>query len=147
MDFMGKTRPRRLLLIVLAALAGCAKPEPAKPKLPAPLAKVLGPSGRVNAAGEAPMWSAQVRPGLIRIGLDSATPLTAGISAFSQTPRAASWSGTTADKVRLRVVVEARPCRDGETNLVYPLSAKAEVGAQTVYGCAAAPGGGLGPRD
>jgi uncharacterized membrane protein len=135
------------LLTALAALAGCAKPKPAPARLPALLVKVLGPSGRVNAAGEAPMWSAQVRPGLIRIGLDDATPLTAGISAFSENGRAASWSGTTAGKVRLRVVVEARACRDADTNLAYPLSARAEVAGRAIFGCAAAPGKGLGPRD
>ena len=144
---MGKPTPTVLALLALSMLAGCSRPQPTRPELSARLAGTLGPTGKVNAAGETPLWAAQVRPGLIRVSLEDGRTLSAGIRAFSTTPTTANWSGATRDGIPLQIVVEAKPCRDAATNLTYPLSARAEAAGRTVSGCAAPPGQGLGPRD
>ena len=143
---MSPFRPRGALApALLLVLAGCHRGPPRAPPLPPHLAKALGGRAEVNAAGEAPLWSAQVRPGRIHVSLD-AGERSATLAAFSVSGEGATWTGATADKAALELTVEATPCHDAATGLPYPLSAKVQVGGRTEFGCAAPPGQGLGPR-
>jgi uncharacterized membrane protein len=107
---------------------------------------VLGHKGEVNAGGESPSWSAQVRPGRLNISLVTGADVSVPVTAFSSDPTSASWSGKTPTGAVATLTVVRKPCADGVTVMTYPLTAKVEVGGQTITGCAAAPGQGLGPR-
>ncbi len=139
---------RRLLLLValLTAASACSRPAPPKPQLSAAMKALLGPKGEVNAGGETPSWSAQVRPGKLNISLATGSDVTVPVTDFAADPASARWAGKTPAGAVVALTVVRKACADGATVMTYPLTAKAEVGGQTIAGCAAAPGQGLGPR-
>lgn len=138
----------RLLMLValLTAVAACSRPVPPKPQLSAAMKGLLGPKGEVNAGGETPSWSAQVRPGRLNIALTTGSDVTVPVTDFSAAPTSAHWAGKTSAGGVVALTIERKACADGATVMTYPLTAKAELGGQTMSGCAAAPGQGLGPR-
>jgi uncharacterized membrane protein len=134
------------LAMTLAAISACGRHEPHRSKLPAALVGALGATGAVNAGGETPLWSAQVRPGQLHIETAAGISLSAPIGAFTGKEKIAQWSGKTAAGAALTLTAEVKPCRDEATGMTYPLTAKASVGDRALAGCAARPGNGLGPR-
>ena len=137
-----------ILIAMLTAVSACSRPSstPAQPQIPQAMKSVLGAKGEVNAGGETPLWSAQVRPGRLNIALEAGSDVSAPISAFAADATSAHWSGKTATGQVIALTVVHKACSDGATVMTYPLTAKAEIGAQVITGCAAAPGQGLGPR-
>jgi uncharacterized membrane protein len=132
--------------MALATVCACGRHDAHRPKLPAALVGSLGATGALNAGGEAPLWSAQVRPGQLHIETDAGVSLSAPISAFSGKGKIAQWGGKTAAGAGLTLTAEVKACRDEATGMTYPLTAKVSVGDRILAGCAARPGNGLGPR-
>jgi uncharacterized membrane protein len=137
-----------ILIALLTAVAACSRAAPRKAELPAALRASLGQGGTVNAGGEAPTWTAQVRLGQLHIAvIDTGPELSGAITGFAATDRGVKWNGRTAAGAPLTLAIVLRPCSDGATGMTYPFTATADIEGRSFVGCAAKPGQGLGPRD
>lgn len=129
------------LPVVLLALAACSEPtsDVAAPE-PAPAPTTLGGvdlSQPLRALGTEPFWSVEITPdALAYSAVDSG-----GLRADNPGP---TIQGTTAvyaaagqDGTALVVTLIATECSDGMSDRTYPLTARVEVGPQTLNGCAA----------
>lgn len=136
----------RLILPVLiagVALAGCydrkdAKPKTAaEPQAAAVLAGVdLGQP--VRALGTEPFWSVEITPDtLIYTRVDQPDQRAPNHGATLQGTVATYASSTNLQKA-LNVMLIATECSDGMSDRVYPLTARVEIGDDTLTGCAAA---------
>lgn len=129
-----------LALIVLLPASGCGSHAARGHGSP-------DPAARLNAAGETPSWSAVARPGSLILTVGDAAPVTVKPTVAGHGRDGADWSGALPGHAgTLALEVTAKPCRDGETGLTYPLTAVASIQGRRYPGCAAPPGQGLGPR-
>lgn len=140
-------RPIRLALALSTAvaglsLAGCydrndAKPKPApEPQDAAVLAGVdLGKP--VRALGTEPFWSVEItRDALIYTRVDQPAQRAPNRGATVQ-GTVATFASTTDLNQALNVALIATECSDGMSDRTYPLTARVEIGADTLSGCAA----------
>ena len=131
-----------LLTLALLALAACSNPgetppsEASPPAAPAVLGGVdLGQP--LRAIGPEPLRGVEITPGtLTKSAVDN--------PGFSVTNPGPTLQGTTAvyaaagaDGATLVVTLIATDCSDGMSDRVYPLTARVELGEQTLNGCAA----------
>ncbi len=140
-------RPRitALTLFAAAALAGC---EPAgetlqedeRPPEPAPPVVLAGVDlGQpVRALGTEPFWGVDIADGALTLtGVDrpeqrfaAEAPELAGTTAV--------WRGEAEDGATAILTLVATECSDGMSERVYPLTARVELGEETLNGCAEA---------
>ena len=132
------------LAVILAglSLSACydrndAKPQSApKPQAAATLGGVdLGKP--VRALGTEPFWGVEITPdALIYTRLDQPTQRAPNRGATVQGTVATFASSTDLNQA-LNVVLIATECSDGMSDRTYPLTAKVEIGDDTLTGCAA----------
>ena len=136
----------RLILPVLiagVALAGCYDRKEVKPKTAAEpqAAAVLGGvdlGQPVRALGTEPFWSVEITPdALIYTRVDQPTQRAPNRGATVQGTVATFASSTDLNQA-LNVVLIATECSDGMSDRTYPLTAKVEIGGESLTGCAAA---------
>jgi len=128
-------------LAVSLALAACTPPaekaaEPAKAE-PRALAGVdLDQPLRV--LGTEPFWAVEItRQGLTYSGVDLPEQKAANPGPALQ-GTVATWTTKTEAGADLAVTLTATDCSDGMSDRTYPLTAKVEIGDETLTGCAAA---------
>ncbi|GAW41740.1 hypothetical protein SH203_02149 [Brevundimonas sp. SH203] len=140
-------RPIPLALAASAAvaglsLAGCYDRDDAKPKTaPEPqAAAVLGgvDLGKpVRALGTEPFWGVEITPdALIYTRVDQPTQRAPNHGATVQGTVATFASSTDLNKA-MNVTLIATECSDGMSDRTYPLTARVEIGDDTLTGCAA----------
>lgn len=126
------------LILTLAACSDPAPPAEAPAAAPAPV--VLGGvdlNQPVRVLGTEPFWSVEITPATL---VYSTPEDTAALTAANPGPTV---QGTTAvyaaapDGLPFVVTLIATECSDGMSDRVYPLTARVEVGPETLNGCAA----------
>lgn len=123
------------------ALTACSQPEadktPAAPAQPRTLAGVdLDQPLRV--LGTEPFWTVQITPtGLTYSGVDRPEQKAANPGPALQ-GTVAVWTTATEAQTPLVVTLMATDCSDGMSDRTYPLTAKVEIGGESLTGCAAA---------
>ncbi|QBX37064.1 hypothetical protein E4M02_03445 [Brevundimonas sp. S30B] len=133
---------RLVALISLLALAACSDPAPAPEttsETPAIRPAMLGGvnlNEPVRALGTEPFWSVEIGPD--QLAYDRAGEITAQRAAHDG-PQVqgtmATWQATDGS---MTVTLMATECSDGMSDRTYPLTARIEVGQETLNGCAAA---------
>ena len=125
----------------VAVMAACSQPTtdkaPAAPAEPRALAGVdLDQPLRVM--GTEPFWAVEIAPaGLTYSGVDRPEQKAANPGPALQ-GTVAVWTAETATKTPLVVTLSATDCSDGMSDRIYPLTAKVEIGEESLTGCAAA---------
>ena len=135
-------RPILLAAVAALSLTACydrndAKPQSApEPQAAATLGDVdLGKP--VRALGTEPFWGVEITPdALIYTRVDQPTQRAPNHGATVQGTVATFASSTNLNKA-LNVVLIATECSDGMSDRTYPLTAKVEIGDDTLTGCAA----------
>lgn len=91
----------------------------------------------LNVLGTEPFWSVRIRPdGLEYEGVDR--PLRRAANPGPQIQgTTAVWATATDNGEALVVTLAATPCSDGMSDRTYPLTARVEVGTESLNGCAA----------
>jgi len=131
------------MLVPVLVLGACsqepaAAPEAASPAEPAPVLAGVDLTRPVRVLGTEPFWGLDITSaGLVYSGVDrpeqradNGGPEILGTSA--------SWSETTDAGAELKIDLFATECSDGMSDRVYPLTARVEIGGETLAGCAAA---------
>ncbi|WP_312599513.1 hypothetical protein [Brevundimonas sp.] len=124
------------------SLAGCYDRDDAKPKAaPEPQAAAvlagvdLGKP--VRALGTEPFWSVEITPdALIYTRVDQPAQRAPNRGATVQ-GTVATFASSTDLTQPLNVTLIATECSDGMSDRTYPLTARVEIGADTLTGCAA----------
>lgn len=125
----------------LTILAACSQPAsnkaPAAPVEARTLAKVdLDQPLRV--LGTEPFWAVEITPaGLTYSGVDRPEQKAANPGPALQ-GTVATWTTETEAKTPLVVTLTATDCSDGMSDRTYPLTARVEIGGESLTGCAAA---------
>lgn len=125
----------------LTTLAACSQPAsnkaPAAPVEARTLAKVdLDQPLRV--LGTEPFWAVEITPaGLTYSGVDRPEQKAANPGPALQ-GTVATWTTETEAKTPLVVTLTATDCSDGMSDRTYPLTARVEIGGESLTGCAAA---------
>lgn len=140
---MSRIAAALLSFIAAGALAACSqetveRQDAAAPPAPAPVLAGVDLTQPVRALGTEPFWGLDIAStGLVYSGVDrpeqradNAGPVIQGTSA--------SWTATTDAGAELKVDLFATECSDGMSDRVYPLTARVEIGGETLAGCAAA---------
>jgi uncharacterized membrane protein len=130
------------MLGVLMGLAGCYdrnEKEPESAPLPETAAILAGVDlGRpVRALGTEPFWSVEITPdAIVYTRMDQPTQRAPNRGANVQGTMA-TYVTSTDLKAALNVVLIATECSDGMSDRTYPLTARVEIGDDTLSGCAA----------
>lgn len=124
------------------ALAACSQGEAPEPSAPEPAESEIVLGGvdlnePLRALGNEPFWAVNIdEGGLVYSGVDrpeqtapNAGPRIAGTTAI--------WSGETDKGQALSVTLIETDCSDGMSDRTYPLTARVEIGEETLNGCAA----------
>lgn len=139
---MRPTTPAVILFLALAvALNGCSdrsdkSDAPAPATAPTPV--VIGGIDLVQplrVLGTEPFWAVDIahetlvltRPGVADVTAPTSNPVVTGTTAV--------YSGTTNTGQTMVLTVIATECSDGMSDRVYPLTAKVELGEETLNGC------------
>lgn len=133
----------RLILssLALVALTACS-PEPEAPPPVEPSTPALELGGvpldqPLRAIGTEPFWGVDVTADtLVYSGVDRPEQRAThdGVELMGTT---ASWRGTTSAGAPMDLILMATECSDGMSDRTYPLTARLEVGGETLNGCAA----------
>jgi len=126
------------LALIAAACSEAPVETPAPAEAPAPV--VLGGvdlNAPLRALGTEPFWGVDISPdGLVYSAVDSE-----GMRADNPGPTiqgtTAVFASATEDGTALVVTLIATECSDGMSDRIYPLTARVELGGQTLNGCAA----------
>ena len=130
-----------ILFAAAASLTACSQPAtekaPAAPAEARTLAQVdLDQPLRV--LGTEPFWAVEITPtGLVYSGLDRPAQKAPNPGPALQ-GTVAVWTAETEAKTPLVVTLAATDCSDGMSDRTYPLTAKVEIGGESLTGCAAA---------
>ena len=130
-----------LCAVSAVTLTACSQPAaekaPAAPAEARTLAKVdLDQPLRV--LGTEPFWAVEITPaGLTYSGVDRPEQKAANPGPALQ-GTVATWTAETEAKIPLVVTLTATDCSDGMSDRTYPLTARVEIGDETLTGCAAA---------
>lgn len=134
----------RLPLLALAALAlaACSNSgETPPPEAPPPVAPaVLGGvdlGQPLRAIGTEPFWAVDITPQALTYTAVDHPGLTATNPGPTLQGTTAVYAAAGADGATLVVTLIATECSDGMSDRVYPLTARVELGQQTLNGCAA----------
>ncbi|MNH55789.1 hypothetical protein D3C73_75320 [compost metagenome] len=130
------------LAILLAATALTACSQPAAEKAPAATAETrtlakVDLDQPLRVLGTEPFWAVEITPaGLTYSGVDR-PELKAANPGPALQGTVAVWTTETEAKVPLVVTLMATDCSDGMSDRTYPLTARVEVGDESLTGCAA----------
>ena len=131
-----------LLFSVLSAVALTACSQPAE-NAPVAAAEPRALAGvdldqPLRVLGTEPFWAVEITPaGLTYSGVDRPEQKAANPGPALQ-GTVAVWTAETEAKAPLVVTLTATDCSDGMSDRTYPLTARVEIGAETLTGCAAA---------
>ena len=145
---------RLILVAAAAALAltacnpapGGSEPpaEPAPPTDPAPPAEPQKPeingidlTEDLRAVGTEPFWAMEITDAGFKFSGVDIPEQTAPATGPAMAGAEATWSGTSADNVAMKVVLTSGPCSDGMSDLKYPMTAEVTLLNETLKGCAA----------
>jgi uncharacterized membrane protein len=126
---------------LVLAVAACSEapvetPEPATPAGPALLGS-LDLNQPLRALGTEPFWGVDITSdALVYTAVDSAAIRAANPGPTIQGTTAV-YASATSDGTALVVTLIATECSDGMSDRTYPLTARVELGGQTLNGCAA----------
>ena len=132
---------RLAALVALVSVAACSDatvetPAPAQPAEPAVLGGV-DLNRPLRALGTEPFWGVDITPdGLVYTAVDSPEIRAANPGPTVQGTTAV-YASATEDGTALVVTLIATECSDGMSDRTYPLTARVELGGQTLNGCAA----------
>lgn len=133
----------RLILSAMAvvALTACSPeaeaPPPVEPPAQAPELGGIPLDQPLRALGTEPFWGVDITSdALVYSGVDRPEQRAThdGVELMGTV---ASWRGTTADGAPIDLILMATECSDGMSDRTYPLTARLEVGGETLNGCAA----------
>ncbi|WP_269514929.1 COG3650 family protein [Brevundimonas subvibrioides] len=132
-------------MILMAAPGGCSKPpetgaEPAPETVTAPV--VIGGvdlARPVRVLGTEPFWAIDIadqdlvltRPDGAEVKAPVASPIVTGTTAV--------YTGTTDSGQTVVLTLIATECSDGMSDRLYPLTARVELGEETLNGCGTTP--------
>ncbi|MNN40751.1 hypothetical protein D3C81_1548370 [compost metagenome] len=124
----------------LAALTACSQPTAEKAPAAAAEARTLAGvdlDQPLRVLGTEPFWAVEITPaGLTYSGVDRPEQKAANPGPALQ-GTVAVWTTETEAKVPLVVTLMATDCSDGMSDRTYPLTARVEVGDESLTGCAA----------
>lgn len=135
---------RIVIAAALAALSLAACSPPAEtPEAPAP-----GPAAPVvlggvdlgqplRALGTEPFWGVDITPQTLTYTAVDSAAITAENPGPTIQGTTAVYAASASDGTALVVTLIATECSDGMSDRVYPLTARVELGPQTLNGCAA----------
>lgn len=135
----------RLTLLALAVLgltacsnAGETPPAeaPAAPAAPAMLGEV-DLNQPLRALGTEPFWGVDITPQTLVYSAVDHPGLTVTNPGPTLQGTTAVYAASSADGATLVVTLIATECSDGMSDRVYPLTARVEIGSETLNGCAA----------
>lgn len=142
----------RLALLAVAVitlgstgLAACSNPGETPPaETPAPAAAaVLGGvdlNQPLRALGTEPFWAVEITPRTLVYSAVDHPGLTVTNPGPTLQGTTAVYAASGSDGVMLVVTLIATECSDGMSDRVYPLTARVELGSETLNGCAASVG-------
>ncbi len=126
---------------LILTLAACTDPAPTEPApAPAPAPAVLGGvdlNEPLRALGTEPFWAVEITPQDLAYSAVDAADVRAPNPGPTIQGTTAVYASATPDGAALVVTLIATECSDGMSDRVYPLTAKVELGPQTLNGCAA----------
>ena len=124
----------------LAALTACSQPTAEKAPAAAEARTLAGVDldQPLRVLGTEPFWAVEITPaGLTYSGVDRPEQRAANPGPALQ-GTVAVWTTETEAKAPLVVTLTATDCSDGMSDRTYPLTAKVEIGGESLTGCAAA---------
>ncbi len=128
-------------IVLILTLAACTDPAPSEPAPPpAPAPAVLGGvdlNQPLRALGTEPFWAVEITPEDLAYTAVDAAELRAANPGPTIQGTTAVYAAAAPDGTALVVTLIATECSDGMSDRVYPLTARVEVGPQTLNGCAA----------
>lgn len=128
-------------LVAALALAGCSEPAPeVEAPAPAPRPTTLGGvdlSQPLRAIGTEPFWSVEITPETLAYSAVDSSGMRADNPGPTLQGTTAVYAAAGGDGTALVVTLIATECSDGMSDRTYPLTARVEVGPQTLNGCAA----------
>lgn len=128
-----------LLCAASAVVAACSQPAEKAPAAPAEARILAGVDldQPLRVLGTEPFWAVEITPtGLIYSGVDRPEQKAANPGPVLQ-GTVAVWTTATDAKTPLVVTLMATDCSDGMSDRTYPLTAKVEIGTESLTGCAA----------
>ena len=128
-----------LLLCASAVVASCSQPAEKAPAAPAEARILAGVDldQPLRVLGTEPFWAVEITPtGLTYSGVDRPEQKAANPGPALQ-GTVAVWTTATEAKTPLVVTLMATDCSDGMSDRTYPLTAKVEIGTESLTGCAA----------
>ena len=133
--------PALVASAALLALTACSEPavESAAPA-PAPAPTILGGvdlGQPLRAIGTEPFWSVEITPETLAYSAVDSSGLRADNPGPTLQGTTAVYAAAAGDGTTLVVTLIATECSDGMSDRTYPLTARVEVGRQTLNGCAA----------
>lgn len=124
----------------LTTLAACSQPATEKAPVAPVEARTLAGidlDQPLRVLGTEPFWAVEITPaGLTYSGVDRPEQKAANPGPALQ-GTVATWTTETAAKTPLVVTLTATDCSDGMSDRTYPLTARVEIGGETLTGCAA----------
>lgn len=128
-----------MALLGLAACSNANEPAPAEAPAPAPPAVLAGVdlNQPVRAIGTEPFWGVEITPQTLAYTAVDHPGLTAANPGPTMQGTTAVYAAAGADGTTLVVTLIATECSDGMSDRVYPLTARVEMGSETLNGCAA----------
>lgn len=129
------------VLVLGLTLAACSDPAPTEAEAPPALAPVVLGDVDLNqplrALGTEPFWAVEITAqNLTYTAVDAAEVQVPNPGPTVQGTTAV-YAAAAPDGTALVVTLIATECSDGMSDRVYPLTARVELGAQTLNGCAA----------
>lgn len=129
------------VLVLAVTLAACSDPAPTGPEAPAaPAPTVLGDvdlNQPLRAVGTEPFWAVDITSQDLAYTAVDAVEVRASNPGPTVQGTTAVYAAAAPDGSTLVVTLIATECSDGMSDRVYPLTARVELGAQTLNGCAA----------
>jgi len=129
-----------LFATAAAALTACSQPTAEKAPVAPVEARTLAGidlDQPLRVLGTEPFWAVEITPaGLTYSGVDRPEQKAANPGPALQ-GTVATWTTETAAKTPLVVTLTATDCSDGMSDRTYPLTARVEIGGETLTGCAA----------
>ena len=129
------------VLVLGLTLAACSDPAPTGPEAPpATVPAMLGGvdlNQPLRALGTEPFWAVEITPQDLAYTAVDAVEVRASNPGPTVQGTTAVYAGAAPDGTALVVTLIATECSDGMSDRLYPLTARVELGPETLNGCAA----------
>lgn len=129
------------VLVLGLTLTACSDPAPTGSEAPpAPAQAVLGDidlNQPLRALGTEPFWAVEITPQDLAYTAVDAVEVRASNPGPTIQGTTAVYAAAAPDGTALVVTLIATECSDGMSDRVYPLTARVELGSETLSGCAA----------